>query len=119
MILPRFFLKSLLAKPIFGSLLVIALGHVFKQIVAGQIDIVNDLAQVFLEIIIGQTNQVVQSVLGNITLPLEFTLTLIAEYPQVFLSIHPSNESISSFKLSVGVEPLPPVKEKAFFVFIG
>jgi hypothetical protein len=76
---------------------VITLGHVFEQIVAGQIDIMNDLAQVSLEIGIGQSNQVVQSVLGNVSLPLEFALTLMTKLSQVIgsiLDVHPSNEGV-------------------------
>jgi len=76
---------------------VITLGHVFEQIVAGQIDVVNDLAQVTLEIGIGQSNQVIQSVLGNVSLPLKSALTLITELSQVFgtiLDVHPSNEGV-------------------------
>jgi len=89
--------QSLGGEPVLGALLVITLGHVFEQIVAGQIDVVNDLAQVTLEIGIGQSNQVIQSVLGNVSLPLKSALTLITELSQVFgtiLDVHPSNEGV-------------------------
>ena len=49
----------------------VTLGHIFEQIVPGQIDIVNDLAQVFVEVVVGQGNKVVQGLLGNVSLPLQ------------------------------------------------
>ena len=66
--------QSLGGEPVLGTLLVITLGHVFEHIVAGQIDIVNDLAQVGFEVSGSQVVQVVQSFLGNFSLPLEFAL---------------------------------------------
>jgi len=86
--------QSLGGKPVFCSLLVIALGHVFEHIVASQIDIMDDLAQVSLEVSGGQVVQVIQSLLGNFSLPLEFTLTIIADCSQIFISVHPGNKGI-------------------------
>jgi len=86
--------QSLGCETIFGSLFVITLGHIFEHIVTGQIDIVNDLAQVGLEVSGGQVVQVVQSFLGNFSLPLELALAVITDGPQSGLSIHPANESI-------------------------
>ena len=48
------------------------LGHVLEEVVAGQVDVVDDLAPVLVEVRVGQGLQVVQGVLGNVTLPLEF-----------------------------------------------
>ena len=64
--------QSLGGEAVLGALLVITLRHVLEQIVAGQVDVVNDLAQVLLEVSVGQVLQVVQSVLGNVSLPLKF-----------------------------------------------
>ena len=50
--------------------------HVFEEIVAGKVNIMNDLAKVFVEIRIGEVLQVVKGVLRNVSLPLKLT------YPQ-------------------------------------
>merc|ERR1712223_2166592 len=54
----------------------------------------DDLAQVSLEVSGGQVVQVIQSLLGNFSLPLEFTLTIIADCSQIFISVHPGNKGI-------------------------
>ena len=64
--------QGLGSEPVLGTLLVITLGHVFEKVVASQIDVVDDLAQILFEVGIGQVLQVVQSVLRNISLPLKF-----------------------------------------------
>ena len=38
---------------------------------SGEIDVVDDLAEVLVEVGVGQVLEVVQSVLGNVALPLE------------------------------------------------
>jgi len=86
--------QSLGGKPVLGTLLVITLGHVFEHIVAGQIDIVNDLAQVGFEVSGSQVVQVVQSFLGNFSLPLEFAFAFITDIPQFFLRFHPVYKGI-------------------------
>ena len=47
------------------------LGHVVEEVVGGQIDVVNNLAQILVEVGVGQVLQVVQRVLRDVTLPLE------------------------------------------------
>lgn len=47
------------------------MGHVVEEVVGGQIDVVNNLAQVLVEVGVGQVLQVVQRVLRDVTLPLE------------------------------------------------
>merc|ERR1719273_1415982 len=111
--------QSLGGEPVFGSLLVITLGHIFKQIVTGQIDVMNDLAEVLFEISIGQTNQIVQSILGNITLPLEFTLTLIADSSQGSISIHPGYKSILQFEALSGGGNFSAGQAEGLFVFVS
>merc|ERR1719273_1187899 len=111
--------QSLGGEPVFGSLLVITLGHIFKQIVTGQIDVMNDLAEVLFEISIGQTNQIVQSILGNITLPLEFTLTLIADSSQGGISVHPGYKSILQFEALSGGGNFSAGQAESLFVFVS
>ena len=45
--------------------------HVLEEVVSSKVDIVNDLAQVFVEVVVGQGNKVVQGLLGNVSLPLQ------------------------------------------------
>lgn len=45
--------------------------HVVEEIVGRQVDVVNNLAQVLVEVGVGQVLQVVQRILRNVTLPLE------------------------------------------------
>ena len=94
--------QGLGGEPVLGSLLVITLGHIFKQIVAGQIDIVNDLAQVLLEVSVGQVLQVVQVVLGNIALPLQFALAFGANGPQITVFVHVSGKRLGQFQVLSG-----------------
>ena len=65
--------QSLGGEPVLGSLLVVSLRHVTEHNVSRLVDVVNDLAKVFVEVGVGQVDKVVQSVLGNIPLPLEFS----------------------------------------------
>ena len=53
----------------------LTLGHVLEEIVSGEIDVVDDLAEVLVEVGVGQVLEVVQSVLGNVALPLELAWT--------------------------------------------
>ena len=47
--------------------------HVPEHVVARQVDVVDDLAQVSLEVRASQVLEVVQGLLGNISLPLQFS----------------------------------------------
>jgi len=47
------------------------LGHVIEEVVGCQVDVVNDLAQVLVEVGVSQGLQVVQGGLGDVTLPLQ------------------------------------------------
>ena len=87
--------------------------HILEEIVASKVDVVNDLAKVFVEVSVGQVLEIVESILGNIPLPLQFacvrkktlllitgtTITLLqitfafrADCPQVGVFIHPLGE---------------------------
>merc|ERR1719414_1794236 len=46
--------QGLRSKPILGTLLVVTLRHVLEKVVSGQVDIVNDFAQVLFEVGVGQ-----------------------------------------------------------------
>ena len=47
------------------------LWHVLEKVVTGKVDVVDDLAQVFVEVVAGKSDQVVQGLLGNVPLPLQ------------------------------------------------
>ena len=51
--------QSLGSEPVLGALFVVSLGHVAEHIVASQIDIVDDLAQVGLKVRVSQILQIV------------------------------------------------------------
>merc|ERR1712018_486703 len=111
--------QSFGGEPIFGSFLMVTLGHIFEQIVPGQIDIVNDLAQIFLEISIGQTDQVVQSILGNVSFPLEFTLTFVTKLSQRTLFVHPGYESLSKLQALSGSGNFATSQSESLLVFVS
>jgi len=94
--------QGLGGEPVLGALLVIALRHVFEEVVAGQVDVVDDLAQVLLEVSVSQVLQVVQSVLRNISLPLELAFAIFTDLPQRGILIHPSHESFGQFQVLSG-----------------
>jgi len=62
---------------------VVTLGQVLEESVGGLVDVVDDLAEVTLEVAGGQRLEVVESLLGDISLPLEFALALINDGPQL------------------------------------
>ena len=62
--------ESLGGEPVLGPLLVIALGHVVEHQVGGLVDVVDDLAEVGLEVSGGQRLQVGESGSWDISLPL-------------------------------------------------
>ena len=90
--------EGLGSEPVLGPLLVVTLRHVLEQIVSGQVDIVNDFAQVLFEVGVGQVLEVVQSVLGNVSLPLKLALALLADLPQAGVLLHPGHESLGQLQ---------------------
>ena len=50
---------------------ILTLWHVLEEVVASKVNIVDDLAQVFVEVGACQGDEVVQSLLGNVSLPLQ------------------------------------------------
>merc|ERR1719323_2714432 len=94
--------QGLGCKSVLGSLLVISLGHVREHGVCSLVDVVDDLAQVGLEVSGGQTLQVGESSSGNVSLPLESTLALLHHLPQVGLLLHELDEALGDLQLVPG-----------------
>jgi hypothetical protein len=72
--------------------------HIPEEIVTSQVDVMDYFAQVVVEIRIGQAYEVVQGILGNVTLPLEFAFALFTNGPQFGLFIHPLGERLGNFQ---------------------
>merc|ERR1719411_2435258 len=94
--------ESLGGEPVLGSLLVVSLGHVGEHGVGGLVDVVDDLAEVGLEVGGGQRLQVGESGGGDISLPLEPTLTLVNHGSQTFVFLHELNEGLVDLQLVSG-----------------
>ena len=75
--------EGLGGEPVLGSLLVVSLRHVGEHGVGGLVDVVDDLAQVGLEVSGGQRLQVGESGSWDVSLPLEFTLALHHHVPEL------------------------------------
>jgi len=75
--------EGLGGETVLGALLVITLRHILEQIVSGKVNVVDDFAQILVEVGVGQVLEVVQSVLGNVALPLEFTFALFTDGSEV------------------------------------
>merc|ERR1712018_839874 len=84
--------QSLGSETVLCSLFVITLWHVLEQIVSCKVNVVDDLAKILVEVGIGQTNKVVQSVLRNISLPLKFTFSFFTDGPKASMCVHPGLE---------------------------
>ena len=70
----------------------VSLGHVSKQIVSSQINVVNDFAQIGMEIRVGEVLQVLQVLGWDVSLPLQFTLALLADGSEVLVLVHVGGE---------------------------
>ena len=103
--------QSLGSEPILGALFVVSLGHVSEHIVAGQVDIMDDFAQVGLEVSVSQVLQIIQVSFGNFTLPLQFAFAFFADCAQLLVGVHISTEGVFALEvLSGGSRPeaVPP-----------
>ena len=69
---------------------------------AGQVDVVDDLAQVGVEVGLGQVGEVVEGVLGDVALPLELALALFANGPEVLVGLHVFGERLGNVQLLGG-----------------
>merc|ERR1719283_234308 len=64
-------------EPVLGPLLVVSLGNVTKHHVSGLVDVMDDFAEVTLEISGSQTLKISKSLWRNISLPLEVPLASV------------------------------------------
>ena len=69
--------QGLGGESVLGALLVVALGQILEQAVGGLVDVVDDLAQVALEVAAGKGFQVGKSLWGDVSLPLQLSLALV------------------------------------------
>jgi len=111
--------EGLGSEPVLGPLLVVALGHVLEEVMAGQVDVVDDLAQVLLEVGVGQVLEVVQSVLGNVTLPLQFTFAFFTDGSEVFVLVHPYDEALDQFEVFGRGGNFASGQSESFFVLVS
>ena len=97
----------------------VTLRHVLEKVVSGQVDIVNDFAQVLFEVGIGQVLQVIQSVLGNVTLPLQLALAFLADGPQAGMFLHPVDELLGQLEALGGGGDLAAGEGEGLLVLLG
>merc|ERR1719507_2845902 len=94
--------ESLGGEPVLGSLLVVSLGHVGEHGVGGLVDVVDDLAEVGLEVSGGQILQVGEGGSGDVSLPLEPALSLINHTSESGVLLHELNEGLGDLQLVSG-----------------
>ena len=111
--------QSLGSEPVLGALFVVSLGHVAEHIVASQVDIVDDLAQVGLEVRVSQILQIVQVRFGNFTLPLQFALAVFADGAQLLVGVHISREGLFDDQILSGGGDLASGQGKFGLVFVS
>merc|ERR1711990_1098703 len=111
--------ESLGGEPVLGPLLVVSLGHVGEHGVGGLVDVVDDLAEVGLEVSGGQRLQVGKSGSWDISLPLEPTLALINHGSQAFVLLHELNEGLVDLQLVSGDGGLSSRESVLGLVLVG
>merc|ERR1719228_2034972 len=94
--------QSLGGKPVLGTLLVVALGHIGEHDVGGLVDVMDDLAQVALEVSRGELLKVGQGGRRNVTLPLQVALASVNESSQVGVLLHEGSEGPGELELVAG-----------------
>merc|ERR1719282_1154853 len=94
--------QSLGSKPVLGSLLVVSLGHVGEHLVSSLVDVVDDLTQVGLEVLGGQTLEVVEGCWGNVSLPLQVTLASLHQLSQTWVLIDEVNKAALKLQILGG-----------------
>ena len=77
----------------------VTLGQILEQAVGGLVDVVDDLAKVTLEVAGGQGLEVGKSLWGDVSLPLQLTLTLINNGSELGVLIHVSLEGLVELEL--------------------
>ena len=111
--------QSLGGEPVLGPLFVITLWHISEHVVTGQVNIVDDLAQVGLEIGIGQVLQVVQVGLRDLALPLQFALAFFADGTELLVGVHVGGEGLLDLEALGGSGDLAAGESKIFLVVVG
>jgi hypothetical protein len=111
--------EGLGGETVLGALLVITLRHILEQIVSGKVNIVDDFAQIFVEVGVGQILEVVQSVLGNVALPLEFTFALFTDGSEVAVFVHPLDESLGHLEVLSGRRHLSSGERKVLLLLFA
>merc|ERR1712154_207069 len=91
--------EGLGGKPVLGPLLVVALRHVGEHLVGGLVDVVDDLAEVSLEVALSEVLEVAESCGGNVSLPLEVALASVHHGPQTGVLVHEINERFADLEI--------------------
>merc|ERR1712165_572596 len=99
--------QSLGGEPVLGSLLVVPLGHVREHLVGGLIDVMDDLAEVSLEVALGEVLQVGQGGWRDVSLPLEVSLPSVHHGSQAAVLAHKLNKRFAHRQLLGGDGAFP------------
>merc|ERR1719228_759568 len=91
--------QSLGGKPVLGTLLMVALGHIGEHDVGGLVDVMDDLAKVALEVSRGKLLKVGQGGRRNVTLPLQVALASVNESSQVGVLLHEGGKGLGKLQL--------------------
>jgi len=111
--------QSLGSEPVLGPLFVVSLRHISEHVVTGQVNIVDDLAQVGLEVGVGQVLQIVQVGLGNFTLPLQFAFAFFADGTEFLVGVHVGGEGLLDLEALGGSGDLATGESEVLLVVIG
>merc|ERR1711917_65572 len=94
--------QGLGSEAVLGTLLVVALGQVLEQAVGGLVDVVDDLAQVALEVAGGQRLEVGEGLGGGVSLPLQFALPLVDNSSELGVLGHVGLKGLGELELVSG-----------------
>merc|ERR1711990_603582 len=111
--------EGLGGEPVLGSLLVVSLRHVGEHGVGGLVDVVDDLAQVGLEVSGGQRLQVGESGSWDVSLPLEPALAFINHANQSGVLLHELDEGLVDLQLVSGDGGLSSRESVLGLVLVG
>merc|ERR1711922_23798 len=111
--------QGLGSEAVLGTLLVVALGQVLEQAVGGLVDVVDDLAEVALEVAGGQRLEVGQGLGGDVSLPLQFALPLIDNSSQLGVLGHVGLKGLGELELISGGGDLAAGQGEVLLVLLG
>ena len=94
--------QSLGGKPVLGPLLVVSLGHVVEHEVSGLVDVVDDLAEVSLEVVLGEVFEVGEGSGGDVSLPLEVALAGLTQLSHPAVGGHVINKGAADGEILGG-----------------